>query len=223
MDYSYIFRSAKLKEESLSKAGFNLINEGIYSLRTPLSDGSFFADFSLSIKELTLTVQVYDSATSEKYALFDNPKAHGSFVGSLREEVNTKIQQIKSTCFESRDLKEDYFKYLQNAFSAQPDYPWPDSPDYCVFRCPNQKWFALVMKVKYHQLGLTGEEEVWVVNMKAPSQNIQNLVDQKSIFPAWHMNKKHWITVLLTAATDFENLCKLTQDSYLLVSGKEKS
>ena len=72
------------------------------------------------------------------------------------------------------------------------------------------------MKIKYKQLGLTGDESVWVVNMKACSTDIPNLVDRKSVFPAWHMNKKHWITVLLTAATDFEKLCKLTEKSYEL-------
>ena len=74
------------------------------------------------------------------------------------------------------------------------------------------------MKIKYRQLGLTGDEEVWVVNMKADQAEIPNHIDKKSIFPAWHMNKKHWITVLLTAATDFEKLCELTQKSFELVS-----
>ncbi len=74
------------------------------------------------------------------------------------------------------------------------------------------------MRIKYRQLGLTGDEEVWGVNMKASQDEIPNLIDKKSIFPAWHMNKKHWITVLLTAATDFEKLCELTQKSWELVS-----
>ena len=56
--------------------------------------------------------------------------------------------------------------------------------------------------------------------MKAAQDEIPNLIDKKSIFPAWHMNKKHWITVLLTAATDFEKLCELTQKSFELVSKK---
>ena len=54
--------------------------------------------------------------------------------------------------------------------------------------------------------------------MKAEPDAISALVDKKSIFPAWHMNKKHWITVLLTAATDFNKLCELTQKSWELVT-----
>ena len=76
------------------------------------------------------------------------------------------------------------------------------------------------MKIKYRQLGLTGDEDVFVVNLKAPPEKIPNIVDHKSVFPAWHMNKTHWITVLLTAATSFDNLCKLTEQSYGLVCGK---
>ena len=74
------------------------------------------------------------------------------------------------------------------------------------------------MRIKYRQLGLTGDENVWVVNMKADQAEIQYLIDNKSIFPAWHMNKKHWITVLLTAVTDFNKLCELTQKSWELVT-----
>jgi len=220
MDYSYIFRSAKIKIDSLKTAGFSSNDDSSYSLRLPVSNGDFYADFSLSPASQNLTVQLFDSATGEKYALFDMPRANGVFVASLREEVQKLVERIKSSCFETHDLKDEYLAWLLSRFSASPDFPWPDSPDYCVFRCPNQKWFALVMKVKYSQLGLTGQEEVWVVNMKAPDDKIPSLIDKKSIFPAWHMNKKHWITVLLTAATDFEKLCQLTEISYELVNKK---
>ena len=217
MDYSYIFRSAKIKKDSLEAAGFTTTDGNTYSMNQPVSNRAFNADITLSLSEQTLTVHLFDSATGERYALFDMPNAHGAFIAALREEVQQIIDNIKSKCFESKDLKDDYIAWIKGRFGAEPDFPWPDTPDYCVFRCPNEKWFALLMKIKYRQLGLTGDEEVWVVNMKACQDEIPNLIDKKSIFPAWHMNKKHWITVLLTAATDFEKLCGLTQKSYELV------
>ena len=217
MDYSYIFRSAKIKKDSLKAAGFATTDGNSYTMEQNVSNGSFNAIILLSISEQTLTVHLYDTATGEKYTLFDMPNAHGAFVASLRKEAQTIIDEIREKCFESKDLKDDYIAWIKTQFGAEPDFPWPDTPDYCVFRCPNEKWFALVMKIKYRQLGLTGDEEVWVVNMKADNSEIPTLIDSKSIFPAWHMNKKHWITVLLTAATDFEKLCELTQKSYELV------
>ena len=219
MDYSYIFRSAKIKKDSLEASGFKTTDDNSYSMNQTVSKGAFNAAITLSLSDQTLTVHLFDSATGEKYALFDMPNSHGALVASFREEVQQLIDGIKSKCFETSDLKDDYIAWIKTQFGAEPDYPWPDdAPWSFVFRCPNEKWFALVMRIKYRQLGLTGDEEVWVVNMKASQDEIPNLIDKKSIFPAWHMNKKHWITVLLTAVTDFEKLCKLTQKSWELVS-----
>ncbi len=220
MDYSNIFRSGKIKIDSLKDAGFSTRDGKNYSWKTPVSNGDFYADFSLSTDSQSLTVRLFDSATGEKYPLFDMTGPHGAFVASLREEVQSLVDKLKSSCFEVHDLKDEYLAWLSTRFSATPDFLWPDTPDYCVFRCPNKKWFALVMKVKYRQLGLKGEEEVWVVNIKSPVDKIPSLIDKKSIFPAWHMNKNHWITVLLTAATGFEKLCQLTEISYGLVNKK---
>lgn len=218
MDYSYIFRSAKINKDSLKEAGFTTSDDNSYKMGVPVSNGAFKADITLVLSDQTLIVQLFDSATGEKYALFDMP-SHGAFVASLREEVQKIINDIKTKCFETNDLKDDYIAWIKSKFGAEPDYPWPeDAPYSFVFRCPNEKWFALVMRIKYRQLGLTGDENVWVVNMKADQNDIPNLVDHKSIFPAWHMNKKHWITILLTAVTDFNKLCELTEKSYELVN-----
>ena len=218
MDYSYIFRSAKIKKDSLEGAGFTTSDDNSYVMQMPVSNGAFNAVISLSLSEQTLTVQLFDSATGEKYALFDMP-SHGAFVASLREEVQKIIDDIKTKCFETNDLKDDFIAWIKSKFGAEPDYPWPDDAPYSfVFRCPNEKWFALVMRIKYRQLGFTGDDYVWVVNMKADQDSIPNLVDHKSSFPAWHMNKKHWITILLTAVTDFNKLCDLTEKSYELVN-----
>ncbi len=218
MDYSYIFRSAKIKKDSLKAAGFTTSDDNSYEMGMPVSNGTFKADITLVLSDQTLTVKLFDSATGEKYALFDMP-SHGAFVASLREEVQEIIDEIKAKCFETNDLKDDFIAWIKSKFGVEPDYPWPDDAPYSfVFRCPNEKWFALVMRIKYRQLGLTGDEYVWVVNMKAEQDNIPNLINHKSIFPAWHMNKKYWITILLTAVTDFNKLCELTEKSYELVT-----
>ena len=222
MNYSYIFRSAKIKKDSLETAGFSTTDGVTYTMSPSVSDGAFRADIALSLAEQTLTVHLFDSATGEKYALFDMPASHGAFVASLREEVQKIIDEIRAKCFDSKDLKDDYIAWIKTKFGAVPDFPWADTPEFCVFRCPNEKWFALIMKVKYKQLGLTGDENVWVVNMKANQDEIPSLIDHKSIFPAWHMNKKHWITVLLTAVTDFKKLRELSQKSHELVSKTKK-
>ena len=74
------------------------------------------------------------------------------------------------------------------------------------------------MEISYKNLGLASDEKVFTVNLKADPERVAELADKKTIFPAYHMNKKHWITVLLTSATDFDLLRALTERSRALVS-----
>lgn len=227
MDYSYILHSAMPVVEKFEAFGFEKLNQGAQAeyvcTKSIDVDGSEF-DVIISCRSGTsLTAQVFDKATGDRYSLFDMPGARGAFIGKMREQVQKLIDEFRTACFEEQDLHEKYISYLASHYGVQPDFPWDDSPDACVFRCPNSKWFALMMKIKYKQLGLgSGDEEVWVVNLKHDADDIPDVVDRRSIFPAWHMNKKHWITVLLTAVTDFEKLCELTQRSFELVGGKKK-
>lgn len=222
MDYSYILHSAVPIVEKFKKFGFEKNRDEYVCKKSIDVDGSIF-DVIISCRPGTsLTAQVFDKTTGDRYSLFDMPTARGAFIGKMREKVQKIIDNFKAACFTEQDLHEKYVSYLASHFGAEPDFPWDDSPDYCVFRCPNDKWFALVMKIKYKQLGLgSGNEDVWVVNMKHDADDIPSVIDRLSVFPAWHMSKKHWITVLLTAITDFEKLCELTQRSFELV-GKRK-
>ena len=220
MDYSYIFRAARAKPQGFSDFGFETADKNTFTCKKelPAPNNTFYTILTLNPKDETLTARVYEADTDEPYTLFDVPSANGAFISQIREQVQEIVNDFRSLCFETADLKDKYFDFLNAHFGVQPDYPWDDSPDAAVFRCPNNKWFALAMKIKYRQLGLSGDEELWVVNLKAKPEDIPNITDKKSVFPAWHMNKKHWITVLLTAATSFENLCALTEQSYKLVT-----
>lgn len=221
MDYSYIFHSGKLKKDTLKDAGFISDDNVHFFLKVPVSNNDFTALFSLSADEEKLSVELFDNATEERYALFDMWNNRGAFVNSLREEVQKIIENLTASCFESESLHKSFISYLKSHFSVEPDFPWPDTPEACVLRCPNNKWFALIMKIKYRQIGILSDEEVFVVNLKAEENKIQELINHKSIFPAWHMNKKHWITILLTSVTDFSTLCELTEKSYALVFNKK--
>lgn len=229
MTYSHLLHSSIPLLPALQNYGFSEVQKSVFSLKKDLSQKDFFAEFILNLDSSTFEVHVFDKITGDRYALFDMPNSQGAFVGALREEVSDIIEEIRSKCFEIEDLHEKYISWIESNFNCKADYPWEDTPEACVFRCPNNKWFALVMKIKYRQLGFTSDEEVFIVNLKAPKEKIaasenngdetrnSPLIDKKSIFPAYHMNKKHWITILLTSVTDFEKLCSLTEQSFRLV------
>lgn len=222
MDYSYIFSSAKPLKEKFADFGFKK-RAGSYVCKKTIAGGDFYA--TLAICGETLTAQVYDSATDELYAPFDMRGARGSFVAAVREEVQKVVDDFYERCFESEDIHKKYFDFIERQFNCKADFPWAEEEgaakrysDAAVFRCPNQKWFALVMEISYKNLGLPNDKKVFSVNLKADPERVADLVDNKTIFPAYHMNKKHWITVLLTSATDFDLLRSLTERSRALVS-----
>ncbi|MBE6353186.1 MmcQ/YjbR family DNA-binding protein [Treponema sp.] len=214
MDYSYILNTSVPQKEKLLAYGFTEA-DGNLVVKKEIADSQFYAEIKLS--EKTLTADVFETATDEKYVLFNVASAHGAFVGQIRSEVQNVIEEIRDKCFISRDIKEKYVDFLHSYFNAPGDNPWAEEPynSSTVYRCPNNKWFALIMQIKFKNLGFESDEPVWIVNLKA--EKVESITDKKSIFPAYHMNKKYWITVLLTAVTDFEKLCELTKKSFALV------
>jgi len=202
------------QKEKLLAYGFTEA-DGNLVVKKEIADSQFYAEIKLS--EKTLTADVFETATDEKYVLFNVASAHGAFVGQIRSEVQNVIEEIRDKCFISRDIKEKYVDFLHSYFNAPGDNPWAEEPynSSTVYRCPNNKWFALIMQIKFKNLGFESDEPVWIVNLKA--EKVESITDKKSIFPAYHMNKKYWITVLLTAVTDFEKLCELTKKSFALV------
>ncbi len=240
-------KESRLQKESRRSLKAN--DHDILICKKTILNGDFYALVTLNILRGQLEVQVFETATDEKYALFDVASACGAFGGEVRGEVQKLMEEIRAKCFVTQDIKQKYVDFLHSRFGAYGDTPWADDGDdddkikcavsngrvknlndasrnrtnatSTVFRCPNNKWFALVMKIKFSSLGFKSDEPVWAVNLKADPDLIPKVTDRKSIFPAYHMNKKYWITVLLTAVTDFDVLCKLTLRSYELVSAKK--
>lgn len=117
----------------------------------------------------------------------------------------------------------EFEKFVYEAYSVKPDYPWENIPDGAVFRHQsNNKWFALVMDVQKSRLGLDGQESVSVLNLKCDPVLIGTVRQEKGILPAYHMNKEHWISVLLDGTADDERIKSLTDLSFELTDVKIK-
>ena len=93
--------------------------------------------------------------------------------------------------------------YIAGTYGTCGDFPWRDN-DYTVYRHPeNGKWFALVMAdiplEKFGQSGFSGEDETAdVVNLKCDPVAIGSVISEnRGVYSAYHMNKQHWISVLL--------------------------
>ncbi len=241
MDYSYILNTSVPQKDKLLAFGFAEAG-GNLMFKKEIAGGQFYTEIKLSDKNLS--ADVFETVTGEKYALFNVASAQGAFVGQIRSEVQDVIGEIRSKCFISQDIKEKYVDFLHSYFHTFGDNPWGEQGDAgakmkcapangrvkgsseasldrtydtsIVFRCPNNKWFALLMQIKFKNLGFASEEPVWAVNLKA--ENVEAITDKKSIFPAYHMNKKYWISILLDGSVDIEKITELIDISYKLTS-----
>ena len=54
--------------------------------------------------------------------------------------------------------RDELFAYVKATFGTEPDYPWPQEPEYAVLRhADNGKWYGIVMSVPLSKLGLPGK------------------------------------------------------------------
>ena len=99
--------------------------------------------------------------------------------------------------------KQDFLEYCLNTYGTSPDYPFDDLLETAVLRHPdNRKWYAIVMRVSRRKFGFDSEEVIDVVNLKLPTEMFGSCGATDGVYPAYHMNKLHWISVLLLDAPD---------------------
>lgn len=118
--------------------------------------------------------------------------------------------------------REDLFKWAEERFDTKPDYPWDSSPNFAVLRGANKKWFALVMDISKKHLGLPENEIADVLNVKCDPLLIGSLRLKDGYYPAYHMNKDKWISVLLDGTVPEEEIKALIELSYNLTQFKKK-
>ncbi|MCR5075875.1 MAG: MmcQ/YjbR family DNA-binding protein [Ruminococcus sp.] len=108
----------------------------------------------------------------------------------------------------------ELINYAKEQYGTSPDYPWDKTPEFAVLRhSENRKWYALFMEVKKSVFGL-GDGKVWIANIKCNSYERECLIAEGKAFPAYHMNKRLWTSVLIDGSVDIDSLKNLIDQSY---------
>ena len=111
--------------------------------------------------------------------------------------------------------------YLTDTYSTTGENLFAKYPSFLVFRhSGNRKWFAVIMDIPRRNLGLPGEDEISVLNLKCDTRLIGSFREEPGIFPGWHMNKAHWLSVTLDGTVDDEKIQFLVDMSYELTNGR---
>ena len=113
--------------------------------------------------------------------------------------------------------------YLTDTYRAVGEHLFAKYPSFLVFRHNgNRKWFAVIMDIPRKNLGLPSEGEISVVNLKCDSRLIGSFREEPGIFPGWHMNKAHWLSVALDGSVEDERIKFLVDLSYELTKKVRK-
>ncbi len=81
----------------------------------------------------------------------------------------------------------------------------------------SKKWFGILLKAPCDRVGVKGEGEVEVLNLKCDPVLAKGLFETyRGIMPAYHMNKYHWITVVLDSDVPFSEAKGLIDLSFSL-------
>ena len=121
------------------------------------------------------------------------------------------------------DIKKEIFKYAKENYDSVPEYLWKNDPYSAVLRNnKNSKWYGIVMKVPKEKLGIKKSENIDILNVKCDPLMIGSLIDGKRYFKAYHMNKEHWITLILNGEIPKEEIFSMLSLSYEIVDMKSK-
>ena len=93
--------------------------------------------------------------------------------------------------------REEIFEYVKKQYGTIPEYLWSSSPDSAVLRHHNGKWYAVIMNVERSKLGLDGDDTVEIIDVKCDPEMTGMIIQTYGFLPGYHMNKQHWITILL--------------------------
>ena len=215
-----IFKAYQFNRKKAKEYGF-VEKQGVWTYSCQILQGDFV--MTVSITADNVSFQVFDQETGDLYPQVHMESMRGTFVGSVREACLEVLYDIRKACFEVQEFLYPQTKRImalvQAKYGNQLEYLWEKSPDTAVLRHEdNQKWYAILMRIPLDRLDKGREGLVEVVNLK--HDQVADLLSQNGIYPAFHMNKRYWISLPLDDTLTDEKVLELFDRSWFLTSKK---
>ena len=215
-----IFKAYQFNSKKAKEYGF-VENQGVWTYSSTILQGDFL--MMVTVEDGDLSFHIYDQETGELYPQVHMESMRGTFVGSVREACLEELFDIRKACFEVQKFlcpqTKRIMALVQEKYGNQLEYLWEKSPDTAVLRHEdNQKWYAVLMKISWDKLEKGREGLVEAVNLK--HDQVVDLLSEKGIYPAFHMNKRYWISVAFDDTLSDEMVLELIEKSWSLTSKK---
>ena len=220
-----LFEKYRLKEESLLDYGF--VRSGAeYRYSTKIMAGDFQMDVLISDRKLDF--QVLDLDTGDEYRQVKMESMAGEFVGQVRAACQEVLLDIRQHCFEEvgflYEQSQRLSSYVATTYQGQLEYLWENSSRKstnraAVFRHQDsKKWYGAFLTTDWTKFEKERSGLIEVLNVK--SDLVAELIQQKGIYPAFHMNKKYWLSLPLDGTLSDQQLFDLLDTSFALTKKK---
>ena len=215
-----IFKAYQFNSKKAKEFGF-VEKQGVWTDSSTILQGDFL--MKITVEDGDLSFQVYDQETRDLYPQVHMESMTGSFVASVREACLEILYQIRKACFEVQDFicpqTKRIMTQVQEKYGNQLEYLWEKSPDTAVLRHEgNKKWYAVLMKISWDKLEKGREGQVEAVNLK--HDQVADLLSHKGVYPAFHMNKRYWISVALDDTLSDKEVLEFIEKSWNLTTKK---
>lgn len=209
-----IFKRYILNEDTLVPFGF-IKDKDTYKYSQNIMNNKF--KVKIYITKDNVIGKVFDLGSNEEYTNF-RIENFGSFSNTIREEYIAVLKCIRNNCFVSKYFINDQANRIANLiaqnFNCEPEFLWEKNPGFGVFRnAPSAKWFAVIMNIDRSKIDSKSKGEVEVINVKS-DENTESYLKKKGIYPAYHMNKKSWVTIILNDTLRDEEILNIISVSY---------
>ena len=215
MDKENIKDNYILDEEKVRLLGFKLEN-GFYTKNYEISD-EFYVCFYINRNDYLY--KVFDKNSDEEYLPFYIKDLTGEYISEIRNKVKYRENKILSEIYVPINIKNKLLGYVKNKYDCIIEMPWNDG-NITIKDFNRKKWYALIMNIPSKSLHIDREGRVDIINLKNSPERITRLQEEGIVLPAYHMNKKHWFTIILDKNVDMFLLKQLIDESYNIVVGK---
>ncbi len=216
-----IFDNKKPDYKKLIKYGFSKKGQ-IYSYKKEIYNDQF--ELEIEVENKDVSTKLIDLSTEELYTLHLLDGAEGTFIGQIREEYEQVLNDISEKCFVTDvfEFKQSLqvLDYTMEKYGTAPEYLWEKFPRNAVCRRKdNKKWYLAILSVKGFKIGLESDDIVELIDVRVNKDEIEELLNTKNnlpIYPAYHMNKKSWITIILNNQMNIDKIFEFIDKSYEL-------
>lgn len=212
-----IFKNKVFNKQKMLKFGFKCINKNYVYVR-PIMDKQFELTITVS-KSGNIETKLVDCVSNELYTLHIMDEVVGTFVGEVRKAYEEILQLISRECCEVTFFifpqANRIASLIKDKYNDTPEFLWDKLPGYGVFRNPkSKKWYAIIVPLDKSKLDKNSKGKVEILNIKLAPNEVIQLQEKNGFYPAYHMNKKSWITILLDDIISDKNIMMLIEKSY---------